>query len=380
MDQAKLQEAEDESSGRADIMRKIHASGLEPHGDLQPWGPEPVLYPRIDRPRPREIMFASETFRRHMTNEGWQIQDGLEQAGVGLYGRYLENNQTDVKAVVRQTDPDIAYFQEKTQWDPKSEACFDKTIEFHNVPELARRKNCLRVAIYKDVGTGQEYQREWHRQLKPHLWAVYYHKGVANRLAPWMPVDRMVRTYHTLNIDEVPKFATQDKRAGVFLSGAMSPLVYYLRSRLLESMRQPQFKSRVVHMGHPGYHAKGWVTPQFLKLLSKFRVSICTSSAYAFSLRKIVESTAAGCVVITDLPSYDKLPYIDGNLIRVPYNIGIEQLVKIAEEAAETWNYEWQRSFAELAARYYDYRVVTRRLAQDVRDMWATRNWRGAQE
>ena len=75
---------------------------------------------------------------------------------------------------------------------------------------------------------------------------------------------------------------------------------------------------------HPGYHANGSFTPALHSRNStKFKVAICTSSTMGFALRKIIEATACGCRVITDLPAGEVMPEIDGNLTRVSSDISL---------------------------------------------------------
>jgi hypothetical protein len=90
-------------------------------------------------------------------------------------------------------------------------------------------------------------------------------------------------------------------------------------------------------------------------MLSKFKVAICTSSMYGYSLRKIIEATAAGCRVITDLPTDDYLPDIDGNLIRIHPDIEIKDLRSIIESAIETYNPKVQCEFSNRCVATYNY-------------------------
>ena len=62
---------------------------------------------------------------------------------------------------------------------------------------------------------------------------------------------------------------------------------------------------------HPGYRLKNRaaINAQFidyLKALSKAKISICCSSIYKYPLAKLIESAACGCVVATDQPYCDK--------------------------------------------------------------------------
>ena len=120
---------------------------------------------------------------------------------------------------------------------------------------------------------------------------------------------------------------------------------------------------------HPGYHRNGCVVPGFLKLLNQFKVSICTSSRYGYSLRKLIESTACGCRVITDLPVDEILPVVEENLIRINPNDNHLSMRKTIEDAVSSYDYEKQRDIAKRAIEHYDYRAVCSRLANDIQAM-----------
>jgi hypothetical protein len=101
-------------------------------------------------------------------------------------------------------------------------------------------------------------------------------------------------------------------------------------------------------------------------MLNTFKVSICTSSRYGYALRKLIESTACGCKVITDLPTNEVLPVIEENLIRVNINAGLNEIKRAIDDAVDTYDYDRQRELAARAIEYYDYRPVCMRLANDI--------------
>jgi hypothetical protein len=115
---------------------------------------------------------------------------------------------------------------------------------------------------------------------------------------------------------------------------------------------------------HPGYqNDRGPATPYYLRFLNHHKVSFATASSYGFALRKIIEGVACGCTVVTDLPSFDVLPEIDRALIRIKPTISDLELTLVLQEAAETWEEEGRRKWAEKAIAYYDYRVAGCRLS-----------------
>jgi hypothetical protein len=111
-----------------------------------------------------------------------------------------------------------------------------------------------------------------------------------------------------------------------------------------------------------------------LDTLSKYKVAICTSSIYGYALRKIIEATACGCIVITNLPESDRLPFIDDNLVRVfPHPekefLTLQRYGNRIRECIEKYDVERQRHFAEQAIKYYDYRVMCGKLVADIEQM-----------
>lgn len=120
---------------------------------------------------------------------------------------------------------------------------------------------------------------------------------------------------------------------------------------------------------HPGYHRNGCATPDFIKLLQKFKVAVCTSSIYGYALRKIIEATAAGCMVITDLPSDEILPGIDANLIRVPSDVDWHEVYRIINRCYREYDLEKQIGLAQQCLEWYDYHPIGERLAWDIEMM-----------
>ena len=93
--------------------------------------PRAPYHPTLPATAPR-VMLAVETFKRHMTDEGWQLQAGLAHAGFQLYGRFLPPNEdTDVMRIERTARPGTVVIQDQREWDPSQGGCFDKRVEFH---------------------------------------------------------------------------------------------------------------------------------------------------------------------------------------------------------------------------------------------------------
>lgn len=319
------------------------------------------------------------SMRRHMTDEGIQIYDGLREGGNYLLYGHAEDephiiNETDVLTVLMRSDPGIVVIQDKREYDggttidEKNEPSgqFDPRDRFTNVSALKSCDDVFKVTILKDAHQRPEYHRDAAREIDAHAWIVYYHPKIVAALAPYVRPEHLIRTYHTIDPANVPEFNAGD-RLPCILSGATS-MHYPIRRRLTAAKLMGELPG-IECLSHPGYHCNGAETPDFLKVLSQFKVAICTASVYGYALRKIVEATAAGCIVVTDLPEDDVLPEIDGNLVRVHPRDTVRRIEKLVAELAEGYDPAKQREWAAKALRFYDYREMGKRLSEDIDNM-----------
>lgn len=328
--------------------------------------PKPAT-PELRAPRYVEVLDAGEhrlalgvaSMKDHMTDEGWQITHGLSQNGYLHCGYDLPIECTDVRKLVTAYPCNTLVLQDKREWhfDPRNFR--DHNARFHNVNYLAQRDDIFKLTILKDAHQGPAWHSDAAEEMGCHAWICYYHEDIVNHLAPYTRKHHLIRTYHTLDPAVVPAFKAH-RTGGCLMSGAVSN-AYPLRKRILTERNMP-----IVTMQHPGYHRKGSNTPEYLQSLSNFEVAICTSSMYGYSLRKIIEATAAGCIVITDLPIDDIMPGIDGNLVRVHPDIDMGELRSIIKHYINVWDDDRQSYFADTALRVYDYRVQTSLLAEQI--------------
>ena len=323
---------------------------------LTGWAP-PVYRRDLGTPGPR-LFFTSATFSRHTSDEAWQLQTGLEGAGYILYGKGFPGREDrDVRDVCLRHNPLVAVIQDKREWD-HPQFRMETGAELSGIDAIRDRPDLFRVTIYKDLFTGTVYQRQGHFEINPHLYIVYYDPWLIRLLCPWIRPEQILRTWHTVDSNAVPPFS--EDRKGAILSGAVSG-VYPLRARLRDAILAGRFEAD--YLPHPGYHATGSCTPGFLQTLSRYKVAICTASRYGFALRKIVEATACGARVVTDLHTGDRLPRIDGNLIRVPHTASVEEVRQVVREAIRTYDPAVQRRYAEIAKEHYDYRRMGKYVA-----------------
>lgn len=313
------------------------------------------------------IALAVESMKRHTTDEGWQIMEGLQHVGYTLCGTRLDVNSVYVPSILNVTNPVTAVVQDKREWDVNPKDFRDKSAKFISVESLRQRSDIFKVTILKDAHQRPPYHIASAMEIGCNAWIIYYHPRIVQHLAPYIRAEHLIRTYHSLDAAIVPPYSPEG-RAGCLLSGAVSG-AYPLRSMLVvKQMKLPQ----TTYLKHPGYHMQGCHTPEYLKTLSKFKVAICTASMYGYALRKIVEATACGCIVFTDLPSDERLPSIDENLVRVRRDATISTIIPILKKCLDVYDPERQAEFARRAIMTYDYRVQGETLAANIENMRRT--------
>jgi len=313
-----------------------------------------------------KLLFGIESYARHMSNEGFQLQAGLESAGYELYGKHFPppRNRIDIHRVVRDRNPSIAIVQDRREWDSAHLGCFDKTEEFTGVSFLREQQNIFRATIWKDAWFSRSYHRRGHIDLNPHAYIIYYHPDLVGYFSPWIHRKQFVRTYHAINPAEIPPFS-EARRERALISGAINARVYPLRCRAATAARNGQIQRTDV-VRHPGYGAKATYTPAFLNRLTTYRVAVCTSSVFGCALRKIIEAVACGCVPITDLPAADVLPVIDNALVRVPHDISISALNNCVQSQISRYRADERENWAKKAIAHYDYQRMYSQLADQI--------------
>lgn len=308
-----------------------------------------------------KVGLAVESMKRHMTDEGWQLFAGLWDNGYQLCGHELPHPYTDVAQILQFLDPTVLVLQDKREWDVAQRDFREARAKFTNVGLLKARNDIFKLTVLKDAQQRPGYHRDSAEEIGAHAWITYYATPIVRHVAPYVRQQHCIRTYHTLDAACVPVY-TPVGRAGCLLSGAVSG-AYPLRSNLFRNVSK---LPETTMLQHPGYHRNGSATPGFLNLLSKYKVAICTASMYGYALRKIIEATACGCAVITNLPLDEILPEIDNNLIRVPSTITVAHMAEVIKKALHDYDPRKQRYYADAAISRYDYRNETKRVADEI--------------
>lgn len=307
------------------------------------------------------IGLAVESGRYHTTNESWQIFAGLYLNGYELYGYGLPNSDTDIRKILQREEPRIIVVQDRREWDYKGDFR-EPRAQFVNYQYL-RDYPCFKATILKDAQQNPAATSGWAKEMGIDAHIIYYDEAIVRKMNPWLgPV---IRTWHTIDKDTVPAY--QEPALDTIVSGFVSS-VYPLRKRIVED----QHNLGISVLIHPGYHRNGCCTPSYLRILAKYKVSICTCSIYQYALRKIIESTAVGCTVITNLPTQYYPPGIEENLIHIDEDISFDKLYELIRYCEEEYEPEEQRQIALKCQQLYDYRVVCKKLADDLE---VARNW-----
>lgn len=308
------------------------------------------------------IALAVKSMANHTSNEGWELMLSLQHSGYELCGYGIDENLTDVNEIIERYNPAVVVVQDKREYIGKTAGKgFDERERFINVGQLRLRPDIFRLTVLKDAHQDPQFHSDSANEIGCHAWITYYHPEIVCKFAPYVRREHLVRTYHSLDAQLVPTFSA-NRHHGCLLSGAISR-AYPLRTRLF---REARYLSHTTALPHPGYHRNGSATPKFLQILSNFKVAICTASSYGYVLRKMIEATACGCTVITDLPSDEVLPQIDGNMVRVDQSITTRDMNQVIRDCVANYNVEKQVFYAEEAKKWYDYRVQGTRLAANI--------------
>lgn len=300
-----------------------------------------------------KVVLANIDYERHMTDEGNQFQIGLRHAGWTLCGVGYDG-LTHVPDILERYKPTHIVVHDKRDWSPECHISFRKDIGFTGLSCLARNNDIKKFVVVKDAGTFHAFHEQFVNEVNPTGVIVYYHKLSVLGGSPFLSDRRLVRTRHSVNKEDCDSVPFSGQRADVLVSGARGGHTYPIRSELAARAGE----LRIDLMNHPGYANKGSATPRYLESISRYKAHICSSSVFGFSLRKIIESIAMGCVPITDLPKYDNYPYVNDAIERVPRGAPADLWAERAHRAAREWDFDKRKKFAELAREHYDYRAI----------------------
>jgi len=352
-------------NGRSDLLNSLFASKTrEPYGQISQYTVPPLVDSGPQRTL-RGIVGTIKKYDYYTCDEISLLQEGLDKAGYAQAGRGAIFDDVDLVKLTDELRPEVLLMQERMYW--KTHRHYDCPADawFTGVLEVGRKPDLFRAVVYRDVCHCLYDNHLYHVEFNPHAYVVYYHPWIVRKLCPWILTEQMVRTHHSINPDDVPEF-DPDRQGGTIITGAKGLPAYHLRTPLIDNVRFGRWGNDVTYVQHPGYDFEGSNAARYMKMLSGYRVAICTTSMFGFAVKKIIEATAAGCIVITDLPAFDSLGPIDDNLVRIPVNADHNYVRRLCVDTANHWDAKRQHGFACHAIQHFNHIDVAQRLAADL--------------
>lgn len=298
---------------------------------------------------------TSDGWGAHTTDEGLQLQQGLEAAGWHLCGIGYDDGCADVAELLRRHKPEAVFVQDVRDWLSTCGICFRKDLDFTNLQAL---RDVRAFTVCKDAwGWADEHRWVSHMIRAKGIMHYYAADVVAKCAADWIKPYPLMRIHHSIDADLCSELWTTDRKRGC-VTGARSD-VYPLRMRAIDAAAMLKLDTR----RHPGYGNKGADTPNYLRWVAGYRVHVATASKWEVAFRKIIESVALGCTPVTNLKASDVLPEIDGALIRVRTDCSVFELQHVIDRADAEWDAEERLDWARKAWAYYDWRIAGARNA-----------------
>jgi hypothetical protein len=285
----------------------------------------------------------------------------LVSAGWLIAGHGYGDGCTNIRKLIDRFRPAIVFVNDKRDWSTDSPGCLDPRVSFRQIELLAKYSKIAKATVVKDAGSMRDFQQRFCLEIDATAVVIYYHPRNVLRQSEWLSKYPLIRTYHSVDAMACQQLDLHLQRRRAAVSGALSD-IYPLRKRIFQNAETIGCE----HINHPGYGNKRCHTTEYLRLLCQYRVSIATASRFGFALRKIIESVACGCAVVTNLPKHDILPKVDEFLVRVPTNATIRQIKGAVDQANENWSTERAIYYARLAQSYYDFRRLGNQLSKDL--------------
>src|SRR5262245_15955299 len=95
-----------------------------------------------------------------MSDEGMQLQRGLEAAGWTLAGAGFGDGCRDVVELIDRHRPAVVLVQDKRDWDARNAGgCFNPHITFKHLEALAAHDDIYKIAVIKDAASMQSYHQ-----------------------------------------------------------------------------------------------------------------------------------------------------------------------------------------------------------------------------
>ena len=315
----------------------------------------------------RRLMLSVRSYSKFMSSEDWQFAEGLRLAG--WFTAYADEGS--VPELLDHYQPDTVLLADPRDFRLDSAGCFDRSAEFRDYDAL-RDCGATVLTVLKDAGSVPRLQLEVIERVQPHAFVTWYHEQSIRPLCKWLAPDfQLIRTYHTVDADDVRAIRPEvGERQRGCVTGARRAL-YPVRELAYENAAALGLNV----MRHPGYRATGSHTSAYLRYLAGFKVSVATASVFGFALRKIIESVAVGCAVVSTLPVHDMpLPAIDDTpWMRLPNDCGVDTLRSAVDMAECGWTPQEAAVNSSRVIACYDYRYMGQKLTHDIDSFAAQR-------
>jgi len=308
----------------------------------------------------RCIQFGVRAFRNYASDTAYLIQRGLELQGFTVFGRGFPGRRdcTDMRVVCEREKPDVVFCEEWNTWNPDMPQPPAKDVGFTNYDWLGRQPHIFRATKHADPWGHPEKHAEWHRRFNPDVILVRYEVPRVLQIAPYLDEKRLLRIHHSVTREYCPEITSASRDRVCLLSGAVNPRIYPMRARLWREVRElPRWEDVFsIRPHHRWSRTGGSAVPAYMRDLARHKVMFVGTSRWHVAFKKHYEGTAAGCIVVTNLPTSDRVPIIDENLVRVPDTISAAELRDLCLGLADAWDEERQRELARRTIGRYDYR------------------------
>jgi len=293
---------------------------------------------------------AGNGWGAHTTDEGLQLQSGLESAGWKLCGVGYDDGCCDAAELVRRHKPDVVFVQDVRDWLSSCNICFRKDLTFTGLQAL---RDVRAFTVCKDAW-GWDAEHGWIAHMIGAKGILHYYAAdvVQQSAKNWIKPYPLLRIHHSVAADLCSESWTADRKRAC-VTGAKSA-VYPLRDKAIAHASELSLDVK----RHPGYGNKGADTPAYLQWVGQYRVHVATASKWEVAFRKIIESVALGCTPVTNLRADDVLPEIDGALVRVKTDCTFDELDAAIKQADAAWDEDERMEWARKAWAYYDWRVA----------------------
>lgn len=294
-----------------------------------------------------KIVLANSDYKNHMTSEGNELQEGLKANDWKLCG-FGYDGITHVGKILRDYEPQYIFVQDCRDWREDSGGCFDNRVSYTNW-DLLHDYPGKKITVLKDAGSVKDYQLDFFDDINADMIVHYYHDRALKDLG-WDLECKTARIYHSIDKTKIPIVR---KTKNAIISGALGAEIYPHRTFMTERATEYGLDT----LPHPGYHNHKCYTDDYIQTLAQYKVSVSTCSVWNFSLRKIIEAVACGCVCITNLPEWDILPGIDSCLVRFNNKMKWSEIKDLIRHEVEHYDSEKAWCYQKIAMNIYDYRV-----------------------